>query len=178
MSDSDPIDRRSSGINNLAFRWAFFAALVVVAVVYFVMPARAAEPCGAWVAEMWEDEGGELLTAANCATGSPDRWLILNCAEGTVWVRYDLAFGAERSPDMGESRDVVFAAGDSRVTLAMHHQEMDGFFAGDAPADGDLTALIRAGGDLSISDADQFYPLGAVSLEGAPAALEVLLGGC
>lgn len=47
-----------------AIQLTMLALLVGVAIVYFAMPARAAETCRSWTAEMQEDEGGPALVAS------------------------------------------------------------------------------------------------------------------
>jgi hypothetical protein len=177
MSDIVPM-RPRRGINTVALRWALFVALGVVAVAYFVMPVRAQEACETWVAEVMEDEGGSVLTAAVCTREFPDAWLLLTCHEGSVFIRYDLAYGAERSPDLGEIREVDFQGVDGGDWLEMSYQEMDGLFAASAPADAAVFDAFKGDGDVIVMDMAHFYPEKRIPVEGAEAALETLFSDC
>lgn len=159
-------------------RWALLAALTAVAIFYFAVPGRAQEACESWTVEMWEEEGGSILTAAACAKQFPDAWLSLTCFEGTLGIRYDLAYGAERSPDLDEQRDVTFTLGDKTETVPMDHQAMDGLFAATVPADGALVGLLEGDGELAIKDTDSFYPFRTYSLAGALEAIAEIRASC
>lgn len=159
-------------------QWAFLLGLAVVAIIYFMMPTRAAEVCESWVAEVWEEEGGPVLTAAACARDFPEAWLSLTCHEGMLAIRYDLAYGAERSPDLDEEREVAFFIGDGAETVPMGYQAMDGLFAGVVPADGGLAEMLGSGEELAIEDTDSFYPFRTYSLAGARGAIEAIRAGC
>ena len=154
------------------------AALTGIALVYFVMPSRAQDSCETWAAEVWEDEGGPVLTAAACARQFPDAWLSLTCFEGTIAVRHDLAYGAERSPDLDEEREVEFFIGDGAETVQMAHQAMDGLFVGLVPADGALARMLAEGEELTIADTDSYYPVHTFSLAGAGEAIDAIRAGC
>lgn len=143
-----------------------------------VAPAMAQETCTNWTAGMQEDEGGPVFTASACATDRPDAYLSLTCSSGQVYLRYDLAAGAERLPDLGEQTDVDFTFGVSTQRLAMSYEEMDGRHAGDVPANGPLMALMKSGEGLSIVDADGRYPVHTFSLVGSSAALGKLVAQC
>jgi hypothetical protein len=143
-----------------------------------VAPAVAQEACSVWTAGMQEDEGGPVFTASACAIDRPDAYLLLTCSQGEVFIRYDLAAGAERSPDLGEVTDVDFTFGVSTQRLSMSYQEMDGMFAGDVPADGPLMTLMKAGEALSIVDAAGRYPVHDFGLAGSSAALARLVAQC
>lgn len=141
-------------------------------------PAAAQEACQSWTAEMLDDEGGQVFTASACATDLPDAYLLLTCSAGEVFLRYDLAAGAERAPDLGEVTDVDFTVGLSTQRLSMSYQEMDGLFAGEAPAGGPLIALLKSGETLSIVDAGGRYPVHRFGLAGSSSALTRLLRQC
>lgn len=142
------------------------------------VPAVAAEACQTWTAAMMDDEGGPVLTATACASDLPDAYLQLTCSAGQVYLRYDLAAGAERSPDLGEVTDVDFTVGISTQRLSMSYQEMDGLFASEVPADGPLMALLKSGEALSIADADGRYPNHRFELAGSSVALTRLVRQC
>jgi hypothetical protein len=143
-----------------------------------VAPAVAQETCSVWTAGMQEDEGGPVFTASACAVDRPDAYLLLTCSQGDVFIRYDLAAGAERSPDLGEVTDVDFTVGVSTQRLSMSYQEMDGMFAGDVPANGPLMALMKTGEALSIVDAAGRYPVHNFGLAGSSSALARLVTQC
>jgi hypothetical protein len=141
-------------------------------------PALGQEACTGWTAGMMDDEGGQVFTAQACAIDRPDAYLLLNCFGGEIFLRYDLAMGAERSPDLDEERDVVFrfAEGEERVHLM--YQDMDGMFAGNLPADATLISRLRSGAEVGITDADGVYPVHTFGLSGSSSALGQLLARC
>ena len=150
----------------------------VVMLLLSVAPAAAQEACSVWTAGMEEDEGGPVFTASACATDNPEAYLLLTCSQGDVFIRYDLAAGAERLPDLGEVADVDFSVGVSIQRLSMSYQEMDGMFAGDVPANGPLVALMKTGEALSIVDAEGRYPVHNFGLVGSSSALAKLGAQC
>lgn len=170
--------RAGDDVTRTVVRWVLLAALTGIALVYFVMPSRAQDSCETWGAEVWEEEGGPVLTAAACARQFPDAWLSLTCFEGTLALRYDLAYGAERSPDLDEEREVEFFIGDGAETVPMAYQAMDGLFVGLVPADGALARMLAEGEELTISDTESIYPIRAYSLAGAREAIEAIRADC
>jgi hypothetical protein len=165
-------------LTRTAVQWALVLALAVVAVIYFVTPNRATEACETWIAEVWEEEGGSVLTAAACARDFPEAWLSLTCHESKLAIRYDLAYGAERSPDLDEEREVAFFIGDGAEMVPMGYQAMDGLFAGLVPAEGALARMLAEGEELTISDTDSFYPFRTYSLAGAGEAIAAIRADC
>ncbi|MBN9316120.1 MAG: hypothetical protein J0I99_10305 [Devosia sp.] len=134
--------------------------------------------CTAWSAQFREDEGGAVFTAAACASDRPDAYLLMTCSAGTIFMRYDLAAGAERSPGPGESAGVDFTIGVSTQRVAMQHEEMDGMFAARVPAAGPLVALMASGEVLRIADGAGIYPEHTFRLAGSASALKALLARC
>ena len=158
-------------------------AAVVAALLILVQPASAQEDegppaCSTWSAQMQEDEGGEVFTASACALDQADAYLMLTCHAGQVFIRYDMAAGAERSPGLAEEAGVDFTIGRSIQRVDMQHQEMDGMFAAEVPARGPLIALMASGDGLSIADGDRAYPVHEFGLAGSSAALSELLARC
>ena len=153
-------------------------ALFVLALLLGALPAMAGEACETWTAGAQEDEGGLVFTVAACATDRPDAYLFLTCSRDEVYLRYDLAAGAERSPDPNEITDVDFTVGVSTQRLSMRYEEMDGMFAGDVPANGPLLALLKAGEGLRIVDVDSRYPVHTFGLTGSSTALSRLVRQC
>lgn len=151
---------------------------VLVVLMLGAAPVAAQEACSIWTAGMQEDEGGPVFTASACATDRPDAYLSLTCSGGRVYLRYDLAAGAERSPDLGEVTDVDFTVGVSTQRLSMSYEEMDGRHAGDVPANGPLMALMKSGEGLSIVDAEGRYPVHSFGLVGSSSALAKLVAQC
>ncbi len=143
-----------------------------------VQPALAQEACTTWSVGMQEDEGGPVLTAEACATDRPDAWLSVTCFDHRAWIRYDLAAGAEASPEPGEQTDVVFDFGETKQILSMLYEDMDGRHAGDVAVDGLLVSMLKSGKSLSIVDAAGRYPVHAFSLDGSSAAIGELLASC
>lgn len=141
-------------------------------------PVAAAEACNTWTAQMQEDEGGPVLTASACAVDRPDAYLALTCFEGRVYVRYDLAVGAERSPDFGEVADVDFTVGVSIQRLSMTYEDLDARHATAVPANGPLMALLKTGESVTVVDAAGQYPEHSFSLAGSSSAIANLIAQC
>lgn len=152
--------------------------LVAVLLLGTTLPAAAEEACETWTAGAQEDEGGLVFTVAACATDRPDAYLFMTCSAGEVFIRYDLAAGAERSPDEDEVNDVDFSVGVSTQRLSMRYEAMDGMFAGSVPANGPLVALLKSGQGLNVVDADGRYPVHSFGLTGSSAALTRLVQQC
>lgn len=161
-------------------------ALAVASLLLLPVPVLAQEDeedaappaCTVWSAQMQEDEGGEVFTAEVCARDRPDAYLSMTCAGNTVYLRYDLAAGAERLPDLGEKAGVDFTIGVSIQRLPMQYEEMDGMFAGEVPAAGPLVALMASGDELKIGDGAGLYPQHTFGLAGSSSALRELLAHC
>ena len=134
--------------------------------------------CTTWSAAMQDDEGGQVFTASACAEDRPDAMLMLTCSAGRMFIRYDLAAGAERSPGLSERAGVDFNIGHSTQRVLMQHQAMDGLFAAEVVANGPLVALMASGESLRISESGGIYPEHAFRLAGSSAALTALLARC
>ncbi|WP_423067642.1 hypothetical protein [Devosia sp. CN2-171] len=156
------------------------ALLLLASPSAFAQEEEADQPpaCSVWTAQMQEDEGGSVFTASACAEDRPDAYLLLTCSAGRVFIRYDMAAGAERSPGLAEKAGVDFTIGLSTQRVAMQHQEMDGMFAADVVANGPLIALMASGENLRISDGDGIYPEHRFGLSGSSTALTELLARC
>jgi hypothetical protein len=154
------------------------AAIIALALLSGAPPAAAEEACETWTAGAQEDEGGPVFTVAACATDRPETYLFMTCSGGEVFIRYDLAAGAERSPDGDEVNDVDFTVGVSTQRLSMRYEEMDGMFAGSVPANGPLVALLKSGEGLNVVDADGRYPIHNFGLSGSSSALTRLERQC
>lgn len=159
-------------------------AVVVACLLTMPLPAFAQEDedappaCSVWSAQMQEDEGGEVFTAEVCAKDRPDAYLVMTCFGGTIYLRYDLAAGAERLPNSGETAGVDFTIGVSTQRLPMQYEEMDGMFAAEVPAAGPLVALMASGEELRIADGAGLYPEHTFRLTGSSSALKELLARC
>ena len=142
-------------------------------------PAMAQAACTNWVAEPWEDEGGPVLTAAACALDNDQVFLSLTCHGGTVAIRHDLGYGAERSAQYDERAMVAFTSDDgTAVTLDMGYEDMDGKFAAYLPKDAPVVALLMAGREVAVRDEAGIFPSRSYSLAGSGAALKALMAGC
>lgn len=153
-------------------------AVLVAVLLGMTGSATAAEACNTWSAQLMEDEGGAVLTASACATDRPDAYLALTCGRGLVSIRYDLAVGAERSPDPGDEADVDFTVGLSIQRLSMRYEDLDARHAAQVPANGPLMALLRTGESVDIVDAAGIYPERSFSLAGSTGAIEQVLRQC
>jgi len=156
------------------------ASLLVMPIPAFAQEDDEAAPpaCTVWSAQMQEDEGGEVFTAQVCAKDLPDAYLVMTCSGSTLYLRYDLAAGAERSPNPGETAGVDFTIGMSIQRVSMQYEEMDGMFAAEVPAAGPLVALMASGEELKVADGAGLYPAHVFRLAGSSSALKELLGHC
>ena len=163
----------------ITLKAALVAALTAVAIIWFMAPVRAQEACTSWVTDMQEDEGGSVLTTHVCSDDPGAAWLSMICADGNIWLRYDLAVGqTAKEPASGEVTNVEFVTDEGIETIPMVFQEMDAMFAGDTPADGPLMKLLKAGKSILIRDAAGGYPARTYSLKGSSAALTKLVAEC
>jgi len=140
--------------------------------------AEVPRACPGWTAQMEADEGGDVFMASACAEDRPDAYLLMSCADGRVFMRYDLAAGAGRLPDLEEKAGVDFTVDRSTQRVVMQYEEMDGMFAGEVPANGPLMALMAAGESLRIADGRGIYPPHVFQLTGSSRALKALLARC
>jgi hypothetical protein len=113
-----------------------------------------------------------------CAKDLPDAYLVMTCSGASIYLRYDLAAGAERLPNPGETAGVDFTIGMSIQRLTMQYEEMDGMFATEVPAAGPLVALLASGEELKIADGEGLYPGHTFRLTGSSSALKALLAHC
>lgn len=164
---------------HITLKAALVAALTAVAIIWFMAPVRAQEACTSWVTDMQEDEGGSVLTTHVCSVDPSAAWLAMICADGNIWIRYDLAVGqTEKEPGTGEVADVEFVTDGGIEAIPMMFQEMDAMFAGDTLADGPLIKMLKASKSVLIRDADGAYPARTYSLDGSSAALTKLVADC
>lgn len=162
----------------IGLQTAVLAVLLGVAVAYFAVPARAAESCRAWVAEMLDDEGGQVLKAHACSDDSSETWLSMGCHQGTLWIDYDMALGGMREPGLEEKVDVEFVTDGGVETVPMQFQAMTAMFGGTAPADGKLVDLLKRNKSVLIRDSVGDYPARTYSLEWSSAAFTKLVSAC
>jgi len=140
--------------------------------------AQEAAACTTWIAEMMEDEGGPVLTAQACSIDRPDAYITVTCANGTAGVRFDLAAGAEASPEPNETTEVTFATATDQVTVEMGYEEYDGYFSVYPRPDDPLIQLLKAGETVTMTDVPGRYPEQHYSLKGSTAALGKLTAAC
>lgn len=139
------------------------------------LPAFAAD-CGAWKAEVWEVEGGKALTAHICAPatgGEREPMLYLQCGEeGAFALRFD--DGGQGDPPGGNpewSGRVVFSDGKTQLDVTMMYEAMDGVLYAPAAFSGPLTALLRAGSDVTLTPDETAFKARRFTLKGSSAAL-------
>lgn len=140
--------------------------------------AQEAAACTTWTAEMVEDEGGKVLTAQACSMDRADAYITVTCGNGTASVRFDLAAGAEASPQPNDVTEVTFQTATDKVTLQMGYEEYDGYFAAYPRPDDPLIQLLKAGDAVTISDVPGVYPTQRFALTGSSAALGKLVAAC
>ena len=139
------------------------------------LPALAAD-CDAWKAEVWEVEGGKALTTHVCAPatgGEREPMLYLQCGEeGAFALRFD--DGGQGDPPGGNpewSGRVVFSDGKTQLDVTMMYEAMDGVLYAPAAFSGPLTALLRAGSDVTLTPDETAFKARRFTLKGSSAAL-------
>lgn len=163
----------------IAVQTAALAVLVGVAIAYFSVPARAAEGCRAWVAEMVEDEGGPVLSAHACSDDNGEAELSMTCFGGSMWVQYDLAgLDGPKQPASSEVAAVEFVTDTGKEIISMTYQEMNGMFGGEAPADGPLVKLLQSNAGVMVRSVVGDYPVRNYSLDGSSKAIGQLVAQC
>lgn len=162
----------------MGLQTAALAVLVAIAIVYFAVPARAAESCTAWVTDMQDEEGGPVLMTHVCSDDSSETWLAMTCYEGKLRIDHDLALGGSKEPTYDETAEVEFVTDGGIETVPMTFQAMTAMFGGEAPADGRLVELLKTEASLTVRDKAAAYPAHTYSLDGSSAALTKLVSAC
>lgn len=131
-----------------------------------------------WIAQMQEDEGGSVMVASVSAAADGDVTpeLELMCAgdEG-VNLRY-LSSADTVSP--GSEADFSFENENSKLTLHMLYEDMDGAFAAYFPPSDKMIEFLKTGDEVFISESSGNYPAQTFSLKGSTKAIETVLKGC
>ena len=152
------------------------AVLCLAVVVAFSGAAVAAD--GGWTAQMQEDEGGSVMVASVTAQADGDVTpaLELMCAgsEG-VNLRY-LSSADTVSP--GTEADFSFENENSKLTMHMQYEDMDGAFAAYFPPSDPMIALLETGDEVFISESSGNYPAQTFTLTGSSKAIGKLLTTC
>jgi hypothetical protein len=146
----------------------------LVALVFMATPAMAGGP---WIAEMIEDEGGEVLMAhVDGDAGEPPPSLWIACAD-TVMIRYDAGSGSP-GVEPGTEATLVFDTGKARAELPTINEGMDGMWAGYVARDHPVLAALKGGAEVTISDAKGTLPAATLTLAKSAAAIDAVLKGC
>ncbi|MBW8282032.1 MAG: hypothetical protein K0M55_00400 [Rhizobium sp.] len=146
------------------------------------LPASAAD-CDIWRTEVWDVEGGKALTAHICSPAAgTDReaMLCLQCGEeGAFALRFD--DGGQGDPPDGNpewSGRVVFSDGTTKIDVTMIYEAMDGVLYAPAAFSGPLTALLRAGSEITLAPDETAFKARRFTLRGSSAALGRLSPTC
>ena len=131
-----------------------------------------------WVAQMEDDEGGQVMVAS--VTGDPQGDLTptleIECAgKQGVMLRY-LASTENGAP--GDKVSFLFENESRQVTLEMAYEDMDGAFAAYFPKAAPIIDLLENGPDVTISDSSGNFPAEAFSLHASTKAIGKVLSGC
>lgn len=152
------------------------AVLCLVVTMSLAGAAMAAD--SGWTAQMQEDEGGPVMVASVSAPASGDITpeLELMCAgdEG-VNLRY-LSSADTVSP--GSEADFSFENENSKITMHMQYEDMDGAFAAYFPPKDPMVAFLQTGDEVFISEASGNFPAQTFTLAGSSKAIAKLLKTC
>jgi hypothetical protein len=129
-----------------------------------------------WIAQMQEDEGGEVMTASVTGDGPGDfpPMLSMTCAD-EVNLRYFMSGG---EGELDETADFLLASEADEVTLAMLYEAFDGAFAAYFSKTDPVLALLKGGKDLLVTNPAGKYPSQTFTLEGSSDAIDTLLESC
>jgi hypothetical protein len=129
-----------------------------------------------WIAQMQEDEGGEVMTASVTGEGPGDFPPMLSM---TCWDKVNLRyFMAGNEGDLDETADFTLASEADEVTLSMLYEAMDGAFAAYFGKADPVLALLKGGKDLLVTNPAGKYPPQTFTLEGSSDAIDTLLDSC
>jgi hypothetical protein len=136
----------------------------------------------AWHSGMVDDEGGQIFQAY-VETGDAEypTDLRLQClGDGQISVRY--GYGSDMSADVELPSDgpltFTFTIDETRWTIPMQLEEMDGAFAAYMPKTDSLFSGLASGSALSIDDPTGLYHPVRFTLEGSGRALGALRDSC
>ncbi|MFM2280167.1 MAG: hypothetical protein RLZZ444_2398 [Pseudomonadota bacterium] len=146
----------------------------------FAAPAWA-EDCGVWKAEMMEDEGGPVMTAAACTrTGDKVSDLLVTCADDMLVFRY-LAIVPDPFPpndDMEYRTRIDLDIDGKSHSVDAVFEAMDGALALYPKRSDPLISALKDGKSLTIrADAAGIAPV-TLSLKNADQALEKVEKSC
>jgi hypothetical protein len=156
-------------------------ACPVLACRVLVGPVRAQSSCESWIAELWETEGGEAMTAHACAPSATgrDALLFVQCdGPETYAIFYD--DGGEGAPPGGDpdyAGVFTFTTEDVELTLNMTYQGLDGTYYVSMPKR-QLENLFSSGPDVVVDPADEEIHGRNFVLLGSGTALEQILADC
>ena len=152
-------------------------AVLCLAVTLSLTGAAMAADSG-WTAQMQEDEGGSVMVASVSAApvGDVTPELELMCAgDQGVNLRY-LSTADTVAP--GSEADFSFENENSKISLHMLYEEMDGAFAAYFPPSDPMIALLETGDEVFISESSGNYPAQTFTLTGSSKAIGKLLKTC
>jgi len=131
-----------------------------------------------WIAQMQEDEGGQVLVAT--VSGEPQGKLTpsltLECggSEG-VMLRYLMA-SEDGAP--GSESDFLFENESQQAKVHMIYEDMDGAFVAYFPKMDPMITLLETGSDVLVSESSGNYPAQSFSLKGSTKAIAKALKAC
>jgi hypothetical protein len=145
------------------------------------LPAHA-DTCGPWVAEVWETEGGEAMTAWVCtpSVSGRDAMIFVQCGgPGMLGLSYD--DGGDGVPPGGNpdyAGTVAFASREVAAAAEVIYSGIDGTLFAELAQDDPLAELLLAGGEVTVTpEAAEVLPH-SFTLEGAPDAISQVLAEC
>lgn len=143
-------------------------------------PAWAAD-CEPWKAEMMEDEGGPVMTAAVCAmTNGKSSDLLVSCGGDVLAFRY-LAVLPDNFPPEGTTEfhtNLDLKIDGKTHTVDAVFEEMDGALAFYPKRSDPLVAAMKSGKSLTISTKDVATTPVTLPLKNAAQALEKVEKSC
>ena len=146
----------------------------------FLLPGVSLAAGSTWTAQMEEDEGGPVMVASveadDAGGGTLVPLLRLMCGgSGEFALRYETS---TEGSAIGSEADFLFENETAQLTRHLIFEEMDGAFAGYFPVTDPLLALLRAGANVTVSEASGNLPTQAFSLKGSSKAIATLLKHC
>jgi len=139
----------------------------------FPVVAPAADTCG-WSAYMEEDEGGPVMVASSCESGTEfGPAFRLHCGG----IRYN-GDGLGMGANPPASGTLVLTSGGKSLAADVRYEEMDGAFAGHVEMGGPIVLLLKTGNEVVATLKGADLPSRTVSLKGSTAAIDELISAC
>jgi len=139
-----------------------------------VSPTRTADACS-WSAQMEDDEGGRIMVASSCESGTEFSPAFRLMCGGEIIIRYD---GLGMDPNPPASSTLVLSSGGKSLNTDVVYEEMDGAFAAYVEIGSPIISLLKTGNEVGVTFKGVDLPPRMVSLEASSTAIDQLISAC